>query len=264
MINVREINKPGSEPGLTDEELALSPTLPWRFDITAKADDDLRVTGLGLNSIWAADLLISGTVTEPRILGSAELRRGDYQFAGRLFELEKGDITFTGSVPADPILDITAASDVSGLDATISIAGTGQKPEITFSSVPALPEDELLSRILFGESVTDISVTEAAQLGVALATLRSGGDGLDPINALRKAAGLDRLRILSPDELTGRKTAIAAGKYITRRLYAEVVTDGQGYSATQVEFAITRWLSILGSVSTIGRHSINLKAEKDY
>ncbi len=263
VINVREINKPGAN-GLEEEQLALSPTLPWRFDITAKAADDLRVTGMGLNSIWSADLLISGTVTEPRILGSAELMRGDYQFAGRLFELEEGHITFTGSVPADPILDITAVSDVSGLDATISIAGTGQKPEITFSSVPALPEDELLSRILFGESVTDISVAEAAQLGVALASLRSGGGGLDPINALREAAGLDRLRILSPDELTGRKTAIAAGKYITRRLYVEVVTDGQGYSATQLEFAITRWLSILGSVSMIGRHSINLKAEKDY
>ncbi len=264
VINVREINKPGDVGGLDEQQLALSPTLPWRFDITAKAPDDLKVTGMGLNSIWSADLLISGTVTEPRILGSAELIRGDYQFAGRLFELEKGDITFTGSVPADPILDITAVSDVSGLDATIKIAGTGQKPEITFSSVPALPEDELLSRILFGESVTDISVAEAAQLGVALASLRGGGGGLDPINALREAAGLDRLRILSPDELTGRKTAIAAGKYITRKLYVEVVTDGQGYSATQVEFAITRWLSILGSVSTMGRHSINLKAEKDY
>ncbi len=262
VINVREINKPGEE-GFDDQQLALTPTMPWRFDITAKADDGLRVTGMGLNSIWAADLLISGTVTEPRILGSATLMRGDYQFAGRLFELEKGDITFTGTVPADPILDITAVSDVSGLNATISIAGTGQKPEITFSSVPALPEDELLSRILFGESITNISVTEAAQLGVAVASLRGGG-GLDPINALRDAIGLDRLRILSPDELTGRKTAIAAGKYITRKLYVEVITDGQGYSATQTEFAITRWLSILGSVSTIGRHSINLKAEKDY
>lgn len=263
VINVREINKPGSEGGFDEAQTSLTPTEPWRFDITAKAKNSLKVTGLGLKSFWSADLLIGGTVTEPRILGSAELDRGDYQFAGRLFELEKGNITFTGSIPADPVLDIAAVSDMSGLDATISIAGTGQKPEISFSSVPALPEDELLSRILFGESITNISVTEAAQLGVALAGLR-GGDGLDPINALRDAIGLDRLRILSPDELTGRKTAIAAGKYITRKLYAEVITDGQGYSATQVEFAITRWLSILGSVSTIGRHSINVKAEKDY
>lgn len=260
VINVREINLPeGEDTG----EVPTTGTMAWDFDITARGRDDLKVTGMGLSSTWRTDLLISGSTAEPRILGSAELIRGDYQFAGRLFKLEEGNITFTGSVPADPTLDIVAVADVDSVDATINIAGSGLKPEITFSSVPALPEDELLSRILFGESITNISVTEAAQLGVALASLRGGG-GLDPINALRDAIGLDRLRILSPDELTGRKTAIAAGKYITRRVYVEVITDGQGYSATQLEFSITRWLSILGSVSTIGRHSINAKVEKDY
>lgn len=260
VINVREINLPeGEDSGLVPASAAMA----WDFDITARGRDDLKVTGMGLNSIWRTDLLISGSTAEPRILGSAELIRGDFQFAGRLFNLNEGNITFTGSVPANPTLDIVAEADVSGLNATVNIGGSGLAPEISFSSVPALPEDELLSRILFGESITNISVTEAAQLGVAVASLRGGG-GLDPINALRDAVGLDRLRILSPDELTGRKTAIAAGKYITRRVYVEVITDGQGYSATQLEFSITRWLSILGSVSTIGRHSINAKVEKDY
>ena len=260
VINVREINLPD---GAENAALPTASAMAWGFDITAKGSNDLKVTGMGLSSIWRTDLLISGSTAAPRILGSAELIRGDFQFAGRLFKLDEGNITFTGTVPADPTLDIVAVADISGLDATINIAGSGLKPEITFSSIPALPEDELLSRILFGESITNISVTEAAQLGVALASLRGGG-GLDPINALRDAIGLDRLRILSPDELTGRKTAIAAGKYITRRLYVEVITDGQGYSATQLEFSITRWLSILGSVSTIGRHSVNAKIEKDY
>jgi translocation and assembly module TamB len=44
----------------------------------------------------------------------------------------------------------------------------------------------------------------------------------------------------------------------------EVITDGQGYSATRVEFQITRWLSILSTVSTIGRQSVNLRVSKDY
>lgn len=260
VINVREINNPDGDDA---DIVATSAAMAWGFDITARGSNDLKVTGMGLDSVWRTDLLISGSTAEPRILGSAELVRGAFQFAGRLFTLDEGNITFTGSVPADPTLDIVAVADVNGLDATVNIGGSGLKPEITFSSVPALPEDELLSRILFGESITNISVTEAAQLGVAVASLRGGG-GLDPINALRDAVGLDRLRILSPDELTGRKTAIAAGKYITRRVYVEVITDGQGYSATQLEFSITRWLSLLGSISTIGRHSINAKVEKDY
>ena len=74
--------------------------------------------------------------------------------------------------------------------------GTGLKPEITFASVPALPQDELLSRILFGTSITNLSAPEALQLASAVAALQSGSGSLDPINALRRAVGLDRLRIV--------------------------------------------------------------------
>jgi translocation and assembly module TamB len=43
-----------------------------------------------------------------------------------------------------------------------------------------------------------------------------------------------------------------------------VVSDGRGYSATDLEFRVTNWLSILGSVSTIGRQSVNVKVSRDY
>src|SRR5207249_2077293 len=133
-----------------------------------------------------------------------------------------------------------------------------------FASIPALPQDELLSRILFGTSITNLSAPDAVQLASAVAALRSGKGGLDPINALRRTVGLDRLRILPADVAAGQKTAISAGKYLGRKLFVEVVTDGQGYSATRVEYRITRWLSLLSSVSSIGRTSANLRISKDY
>ena len=72
------------------------------------------------------------------------------------------------------------------------------------------------------------------------------------------------LRIVPADIATGQKTAVSAGKYLTRKLFVEVITDGQGYSATRIEYQVTRWLSILSSVSTIGRTSANVRVSKDY
>ena len=191
--------------------------------------------------------------------------RGDYEFAGRNFRLERGVIRFRGESPPDPLLDIRAEAQVQGLDASV----TGQRdrassPKSRFASVPQLPQDELLSRILFGTSITNLSAPEALQLASAVAALQSGSGNLDPINAVRRAVGLDRLRILPADVATGQKTAISAGKYIGRKLFVEVITDGQGYSATRVEYQVTRWLSILSSVSTIGRTSANVRVSKDY
>ncbi|MBS0284500.1 MAG: translocation/assembly module TamB domain-containing protein, partial [Proteobacteria bacterium] len=193
-----------------------------------------------------------------------DLVRGNYEFAGREFQLSRGVIRFAGEVPANPALDIEANADSTNLNATIRVTGVAQKPEISFTSTPALPQDELLSRLLFGTSITNLSAPEALQLAAAVAALKDGNGGLNPINAVRRAAGLDRLRILPADVQTGQQTSIAAGKYVTRKLYAEIITDGQGYSATRVEYQVTRWLSLLSSISTLGRQSVNVRVSKDY
>jgi translocation and assembly module TamB len=257
IINVREINRRADEAPRRER-----PAI-WRYNVKARAANQFTVTGLGLNSEWGANVTLTGTVDAPRITGQADLVRGEYEFAGREFDLARGRINFRGESPPNPSLDIAASANLSDLNATINVRGTGLRPEISFTSTPALPEDELLARLLFGSSITDISAPEAVQLAAALASLRGGG-GLDPINALRGAIGLDRLRIVAGDQTTGQGTSIAAGKYITRNTYVEIVTDGRGYSATQIEFQVTRWLSLLSSISTIGRQSANVRISKDY
>jgi translocation and assembly module TamB len=260
-LAVKEINRPDD-----GEQDIGAPLAPWTLDVKARASSQLMVTGLGLDSEWRADLTLKGAINDPAIGGKVDLVRGGYQFAGRRFDLDRGTIRFTGEAPPDPVLDITALANLQGINATIHVTGTGLHPDISFTSIPALPEDEVLSRLLFGTSITNLSAPEALQLASAVASLRggSGGFNLDPINAVRKAVRLDRLRIVPADVTTGQKTAVAAGKYIGRRTYVELITDGQGYSATSVEFRITRWLSVLSTVSTIGRQSANLKISKDY
>lgn len=258
-LNVREINVPEGVGSDDDDAPA-----PWRLAIHARARNGLMVTGLGLSSEWTTEVDIAGSPVNPAITGRADLVRGDYEFAGREFELSRGIIRFAGEVPANPALDIEATANTNGVNATIRVTGVAQKPEITFGSVPALPQDELLSRLLFGTSITNLSAPEALQLAAAVAALQDGGNGLNPINAVRRAAGLDRLRILPADPQTGQATSIAAGKYVTRRIYAEIITDGQGYSATRVEFQVTRWLSLLSSISTLGRQSANVRVSRDY
>lgn len=247
----------------SDDVIDIKQLHPWNLDI-AVSGNDLRVTGLGISSQWRTSLQIGGQADSPRFTGRAELVRGDYDFAGRNFRLDRGTIRFAGESPVNPQLDIRAIAQVQGLNASVLVQGTGLRPEITFASNPALPQDELLSRILFGTSITNLSAPEALQLASAVAALQSGSGNLDPINALRKAIGLDRLRIVPADIATGQKTAIAAGKFITRKLFVEVVTDGHGYSATRIEYQITRWLSLLSTVSTVGRSSASVRVSKDY
>ena len=256
-IETREINTPA------DIAPAPAASAPWRYLIDARAPSRIDVDGLGLESEWSANVRIRGTTDDPRIGGSAQVVRGDYTFAGTTFELTRGRIEFDENTPIDPRLDIRAETERDGLSVTVLVQGNAMQPEISFSSSPPLPEEEILARLLFGGSITSLSATDALQLGAAVASLRGGG-GMDPINRLRTAIGLDRLRLVGPDPALDRGTAVAVGKNFGRRFYAEIITDGQGYSATEVEFRVTSWLSLLASVSTIGREAVRVEVSRDY
>lgn len=236
----------------------------WRYLVNASAPNRVAVEGLGLESEWGIDIALRGTVDDPRIGGNARLVRGDYTFAGTRFELTRGRIQFDVGEPINPRLDVLAETTKNGTNVDIAITGNAQSPTIAFSSDPALPEEEILARLLFGGSVTSLSATDAVQLAAAVAALQGGGGGLDPIGTLRRSIGLDQLRIVSADPLIGRQTGVAIGKNITRNIYVELVTDGRGYSATQVEYRITSWLALLGTVSTIGRDSVLVQVSRDY
>ncbi|MGE4432312.1 MAG: translocation/assembly module TamB domain-containing protein [Sphingobium sp.] len=258
------------KPALGRERISGAPepmeTVPanWNLDIRVKADNKIYVTGMGLNSEWAADIRMAGTSNAPKITGGVKLVRGTLGFAGHSFDLQQGRLTFNGGDMTDPVMNIVASGDVEDVTITVAITGTGSNPEITLSSVPDLPQDELMARILFGNSVGELSPMQAVQLAASLNSLRGGGGGLNPLGVLQSAGGIDRLRLLGSDEETGRGTSLAVGQYISDDIYVEIVTDARGYTATQLEIALSRALSVLSAVGSFGSSSVNLRYRKDY
>jgi len=236
----------------------------FELQLNVHADNRLFVTGMGLESEWEANLFVRGNSANPRISGEARIVRGTYEFAGKRLEITRGRIDFSGGSLNNPQLDISASTTAEGVTAIVNVAGSAQNPQITFTSTPALPQDEVLSRLLFGSSVTNLSATEALQLAAALNTLSGGGGGLNPLGKLRSSIGFDRLRILSPDEASGRETSLAAGKYITNNIYIEIITDARGFTATQLEVSLSRALSILSQTGSFSGSSVSVRYSRDY
>lgn len=247
------------------EAEAASPPGLFKLDLRVRAANRVFVSGMGLEAEWSTDLRVTGTSAQPIVTGDVQLVRGTYSFAGKRFDLDNASrITFSGGRVIDPLLSINAATTVNGITATIAISGTAQRPDIVFGSSPALPQDEVLSRLLFGTSVTSLSATQALQLAAALNSLRGSGGGLNPLGKLRSAMGIDRLRILGADQSTGRGTAIAAGQYISNNIYIEIITDARGFTATQLEISLSRALSILSQAGGSGSTNATLRYSKDY
>ncbi|KKW93179.1 translocation/assembly module TamB domain-containing protein [Sphingobium chungbukense] len=261
------VRRKGEGTDLLDQRLAArqaaaKPT-NWKLDVRVRADNEIYVTGMGLDSEWKTNMRVTGTATDPRVVGKIEVIRGRYSFSGHQFDLEQGVITFNGPM-MNPTLAIRAETKISDVTAGIAVGGTAQRPDIAFVSTPTLPQDEILARILFGDNVANLSATQAIQLAAALNGLRGGSGGLNPMGKLQNASGVDRIGIVGGDEATGRGTSLAVGQHISNNIYVEVITDPKGFTATQLEISLSRTLSLLSKTGTNAGSSANLRYSKDY
>ncbi|MGE0180078.1 MAG: translocation/assembly module TamB domain-containing protein, partial [Sphingomonas sp.] len=262
LAGVRRRGEPVRPPG----EQTVDNQLPsiWNLDLRLRADNRVYVAGMGLESEWSADLRVGGTTATPELGGSLDLIRGDLSLAGRRFRVERGHIEFNGQRPPNPRIDLAATSSIDNVEVGIEVTGSSTNPQIAFTSTPSLPQDEVVARILFGSSVTEISALQAVQLAASLNTLRGGGGGLNPLGRLRSATGFSRIRILDADQTTGRGTAVSAGMYLSDDIYVEIITDAKGFTATQIEISLSRTLSLLSQFGTQSGTNVNIRYNRDY
>jgi len=161
------------------------------------------------------------------------------------------------------LLDIAASHREDDLTATIRITGTADQPQIDLSSIPDLPRDEIVSRILFGKGTERLSTLETAQLGLAIAELsgRTPG-GLDILGLARKTLGVDVLRV---EEAGDSGPAVSAGKYLSDKIYLEL-EQGLGAESgnVSIELEVTPNISVTSEVSGTGASSSGVQFQWDY
>ena len=252
-MDVIEINKPGGD--VPEEEQNVQRGLQIGLDIALSSPGgDVRVVGRGLNVEMNVDARVSGTIARPVLTGSARVVRGDYDFAGKRFVFDERGTVSLSTNPERIRLNLTATRDDPALTATIRVTGTAARPVIALTSTPALPQDEILSQVLFGRSASQLSAFEAAQLAAGVAAL-AGGGGFDVIGNLRELAGLDRLSFGGE----ASSLTVAGGRYISDDVYLEIIGGGENGGAVNVEWQVRRNLTVSSKFGGQGEASLSIR-----
>jgi translocation and assembly module TamB len=207
------------------------------LNLTLSAPQQVFIRGRGLNAELGGTIHIHGTATQPIPDGGLHLRQGTLSIIGTTLNFTEGTVDFSGGGIADPSIHFVATSSSSSIVATLTVSGSVSKPKITLSSVPDMPQDEILSQLLFNTSTSKLSPFQLAQIGAALASLSGATGGFDPLESLRTTFGLDRLSVGSSS--TGSPT-LEAGRYVARGVYvgAKQSASGSGTQATvQIDLA---------------------------
>ena len=209
-------------------------TPPPRGVLSVRIDVPRRffVRGRGLESEWKGNLHIGGPLNAPGILGSIDVVRGDFELLNRDFTFSKGSIQFAGSQKVDPRLDIVMTYTTSAIVAEAIVGGSASRPSFRLASQPSLPEDEIISQIMFGKYARSLGRFEAIQLAggvAALAGIGNGGLGGTQLytggSGSRHAPSQFLLKFghrYQNEEEALTSTTLEMGKYINDKVYVGI------------------------------------------
>src|SRR4029078_161386 len=78
----------------------------------------------------------------------------------------------------NPMLDIVAEVVSGDVVARVLVTGNAAAPKITIPSTPTMPQEQILSYVLFNRPNTQITAAEGVQVAQAAAMLAGGGPGV--------------------------------------------------------------------------------------
>jgi len=229
------------------------------LDINVNAPNQIFIRGRGLDAEVGGSVRLTGPLTAIQPVGAFSLTRGRLAILGQRVTFESGTVTLLGDL--DPQLNFVARTEGDDITVFVIVAGRASDPDITFSSNPALPQDEVLSRLIFNRSMGELSPIQLAQLAAAAAELVGGGGGGGLVESLRGAAGLADLDIVTDD---AGNVGVQAGTYIQDNVYLGVTAGANGQSKVTINLDVTNDLTIKGAASQDGNSSIGVFYERDY
>lgn len=264
--DLRHVNEPGdvratrARAGLLGGESGGGGTAarPLGLDLTISAPSQIYIRGRGLDAELGGELRLGGTTDAVVPSGSFSLIRGRLDILGKRLDLSEATLALEGDFV--PVVSVAASNESDGVTSFVRIDGPATEPVVSFSSSPPLPEEEVLSHLLFGRGIQNLSALQAAQLANAVATL-AGRGGVGIVGRLRQGFGLDDLDVQTSAE--GGAT-VRAGKYLSENVYTGVEVDDQGQSQINLNLDLSESVTVRARTGSSGDTGLGIFFERDY
>lgn len=263
-LDIRHVNAPDhiAAQQQTDEKRRERPSGgdTIALDIHLDAANRIFVQGRGLDVQLGGALTIGGSAAHPVANGAFAMERGRLSILGRELAFRRGNIRFYGSL--EPLLDMEATAAAGDVTVVVTVSGSSADPKFTFSSVPALPEDEVVARLLYNKDLAGLSPLQLAQLASEIDKIGGLSSGPGMLDKLKASVGIDVLDFGTDSQ---GDTTVSAGSYVSESTFVGV-KQGTGASSSQVviDHELTKHLKARGELSADGKSKVGVGFEWDY
>lgn len=259
-VQVRGEPEPPPEPAAGPS----GPDYRMALDLVVDMPARIFVRGRGLDTEWGGRLVITGTTREPVVTGAIDYRRGFLDFLDRRFQIREGTVTFTGSSPPVPDINLVAAAVAPSMTGIVRLRGPATDPEFELASEPELPQDEVLSQLLFDRDTSRLTPLQGVRLANAVSRLEGGG--FDTMGALRDITGLDVVDFGNADFGDEEsETTATAGRYVAENVFIGIDQGlSSGSTRARVEIELTPRITVRSDVDDRSQTGVGIEWRMDY
>ncbi|CAN5686645.1 hypothetical protein BH10BDE1_BH10BDE1_00830 [soil metagenome] len=220
---------------------------PLVVDLSIDFSNSIQLKNKMIEGAAAGKLQVTGIPTKPTITGTVRtLPETRINFRENLFDVTSALLTFEDPIEINPRINVQARTRVDNYDVNLLVQGTAKKPEIAVTSIPPMPERDILSLLALGTTdqqlSTNTSTTTAAQGNGAGAQVLSGVAN----EALKSVTG-DLVDVQLATGVDTQKVVIK--KKLTRKLessYSQAVGNRSGNEA-KIRYRVTDRVSGVAS-----------------
>ena len=196
-----------------------------KLDLTIDLGSKTHFQAQGLDATLAGKIRVyqrpNGIV---RGEGQINVQDGRYTAYEQDLAIDQGKLVFTGGSIDDPTLDIRAQKTVNAMTAGVAVSGRARSPRLNLYSTPTMPDQDILSVLIFDKPVTDLGSQDGITLLRIANSLRGDGQSQSMIekttSKIQQTLGLTDLAL----DINRESPTIQAGKQLSSKFYV-----GYGY-----------------------------------
>jgi outer membrane protein assembly complex protein YaeT len=167
-----------------------------RFNIDVDTATPILVDNNLARAEIDSDLRVVGTPYEPGLLGEIRLLEGsEIRLNERRYEAEPSTITFVDERRILPSFDLHLNTTAGNYEITIAVTGTPGDTETTLTSVPSLPEPDIMAVLVTGRTLDQMRGEEYEVAKEQMLSYMAGRLGSQLGRGLQQATGLSEVRV---------------------------------------------------------------------
>ena len=187
-----------------------------QLKVNVELGDAVHIKGKGISGRLVGKLDILNN-KQGLLIGDGEIAisNGVFTAYGQNLLIQEGRLIYNKSALDNPAMRVVATRNVDDFKVGLKIDGYTTSPQISLFSTVSLPQEQILSYIVFGRSLNSLSSREGSDLlGAATSMgLQNSGFITDKVAA---RFGLDQISLSGS---TAQSASLVIGKYLNPKLY---------------------------------------------